>query len=40
MAFRRSLSRKKSKRYFTKTASRAHRKNVARDRPMRGGIRL
>lgn len=39
MAFRKKLSRKASRKKFTKGANRVHRKNVD-DRPMRGGIRL
>lgn len=36
------LSKKKSKKIFTKTAKAVHKKNVppARTAPMRGGIRL
>nr|QJB19141.1 MAG: hypothetical protein [Microvirus sp.] len=36
---RHSMSRKSSKRQFSATASRTHKKNVAGN-PMRGGIRL
>lgn len=36
---RKSLSRGKSKKLFTKTAKRVHKKN-GYGRPMRGGIRL
>ncbi len=39
MAYRKRMSRRKSKKYFSKTASRSHRKNF-RASPMRGGIRL
>ena len=39
MKKRRKLSRKGSKRLFTRTASKTHIKNVTRN-PMRGGIRL
>lgn len=39
MAFRQKLSRKGSKRLFSKTASKTHRKNLA-PAPMRGGTRL
>ncbi len=40
MAFKRNkMSRKKSKRSFTKGATRVHRRNIS-GRPMRGGIRL
>lgn len=37
--FRKKISRKGSKRLFTKTAKGAHRKNIPSS-PMRGGIRL
>jgi len=36
---RRKMSRKASRRQFTKTASLTHRKNI-QGNPMRGGIRL
>ena len=36
---RKRMGRKQSKKYFSKTADRTHRKNV-RPRPQRGGIRL
>ena len=36
---RKSIKKSNSKRMFTKTASRTHRKNL-QGRPMRGGIRL
>lgn len=36
---RRSISRKGSRRLFTATASKTHRRNVSA-RPQRGGIRL
>ena len=36
---RRKMSKKGSKKYFTATGSKTHRKNV-RPRPQRGGIRL
>lgn len=39
MAFRRKMSRKRSRRTFTKGARRVHRKNMTAG-PMRGGIRL
>ena len=39
MAKRRRMSRRKSKRSFTKGAVGTHRKNIS-GRPMRGGIRL
>lgn len=38
MAFRRKLSRKGSRRLFTKTAEKVHKKNLIK--PMRGGERL
>ena len=38
MAFRRKMSRKKSRKSFRR-GTRTHKKNVA-GRPMRGGIRL
>lgn len=37
---RAKLSEKRSKRQFTKYASRTHKLNVAGAAPMRGGIRL
>ncbi len=39
MAYRRKMSRKKSRRSFRKGATKVHRKNL-QGRPMRGGIRL
>lgn len=39
MKKRMKLSKRKSKRLFSKTASRTHRKNIP-IMPMRGGIRL
>jgi len=39
MSKRHKMSRKKSKRLFSKTASRTNKRNVG-PRPMRGGIRL
>ena len=39
MKKRSKVDSKKSKKMFTETASRTHRKNVAGN-PMRGGIRL
>lgn len=39
MAYRKKMSRDKSQRYFTKTASKTHYKNI-KPRPMRGGIRM
>lgn len=38
--YRRSVSRRGSKRLFTATASRTHVKNSLEAAPMRGGIRL
>lgn len=42
MAKRRSIPRGKSKRMFSKAASRTHKKNMPAPRkmPMRGGIRM
>ncbi len=37
--YRQKMKRSKSKKYFSKTASKTHKKNVA-GKPMRGGIRL
>lgn len=37
---RRKMSRKGSKKLFSRTASRTHKKNIPFARPMRGGIRL
>nr|AVQ10206.1 hypothetical protein [Gokushovirinae environmental samples] len=37
---RRPMSRKGSKRHFTKHAVKTHKKNVPSRAPMRGGIRL
>ena len=39
MARRKKLSKRGSKKYFTATASKTHRRNVM-PVPMRGGIRL
>lgn len=39
MAYRKKMSRKRSRRSFSKGASRTHYKNV-KPRPQRGGIRL
>lgn len=39
MAFRKKMSRGKSRRLFTKTASRTRKKNL-RAVPMRGGFRI
>ena len=40
MKRRKKMSRRKSKRLFSRTASRTHRYNVSTPNPMRGGIRL
>ncbi len=40
MAYRRRMKRSKSKRLFSRTASKTHKKNFSSGRPMRGGIRL
>lgn len=37
---RRKMSKKSSKKLFSKTASRSHKKNAPRGNAMRGGIRL
>lgn len=39
MRKRRPMKRRSSKKYFSKTASKVHKKN-GRSRPMRGGIRI
>jgi len=39
MAYRKKMGRRKSRRLFTKTARRTHKKNLTTG-PMRGGIRL
>jgi len=39
MAYRKKMKRGKSKKLFSRTASRTHKKNM-RSGPMRGGIRL
>lgn len=39
MKFRKKMTRRSSRKYFTKTAKRVHKKN-GMGRPMRGGIRL
>ena len=36
---RKRMSRRRSRKYFTKTARKVHRKNIPTN-PMRGGIRL
>nr|AVQ10257.1 hypothetical protein [Gokushovirinae environmental samples] len=40
MAKRSRISRGKSRRSFTKHASKVHKRNVPKRTPMRGGIRL
>lgn len=40
MAKRGHIGKRRSKRMFTKHASKVHRKNVPKRIPMRGGIRL
>jgi len=40
MAFRKKITRKKSRKMFTKTARGTHPKNHQSAKPMRGGIRL
>jgi len=40
MAFRKKLSKRKSKKLFTRTASLTNTKNLSKRGPMRGGIRL
>lgn len=37
---RMKMNKRKSKKLFTKTASRTHKRNSNRGNPMRGGIRL
>lgn len=37
---RHKMSKKRSKRLFSKTASMTHKRNANRGNPMRGGIRL
>lgn len=37
--FRKKMDYKKSKKYFSKTANKTNKKNIA-GKPMRGGIRL
>lgn len=37
---RMKMSKKRSKRLFTRTASMTHKRNANRGNPMRGGIRL
>ena len=39
MRKRRKISKRRSKRMFTRTAQKVHRKNIV-PRPMRGGYRL
>jgi hypothetical protein len=38
--YRKQISRRRSKKMFTKTAKRVHRKNAQTGGHMRGGIRL
>ncbi len=38
--YRKKISRKKSRRSFTRGAMRVHKKNSVSARPMRGGYRL
>lgn len=40
MAFRKKMSRSRSRRLFKKTVSRVHKKNFSRARIRRGGFRL
>jgi len=40
MKNRKKIPSKKSKKLFTKTASKTHKKNLPTTKPMRGGIRL
>jgi hypothetical protein len=40
MAYRRKTNRRRDGKYFSKTASRSHKKNFGSTNPMRGGIRL
>jgi len=37
---RKKIPAKKSKKLFSKTASKTNKKNIPQTRPMRGGIRL
>lgn len=37
---RRRMNRKKSKKLFSRTARKVHKKNLPKRNPMRGGIRL
>lgn len=37
---RMKLSRRKSRKMFSRSASRTHKRNLVSARPMRGGIRL
>lgn len=39
MKYRQRASKRKDKRYFSRTADRTHKKNL-QSNPMRGGIRL
>jgi len=40
MAFRNKISKKRSKKLFSKTASRTHKKNLSNGKVMRGGYRI
>ena len=40
MAKRRKMSMSGSKRYFTATASKSHKRNSVKSRPQRGGTRM
>lgn len=40
MARRQRISRRRSKKLFSKTASRTHKKNARSANPMRGGYRI
>lgn len=39
MAYRKKMGRRKSRKLFTRTARKVHKKNITGN-PMRGGIRL
>lgn len=38
--YRKKMSKRGSRRYFTATASKTHKRNILKARPQRGGIRL
>lgn len=40
MKYRKKMSRRGSKKLFSRTASYTHKRNMPRSAPMRGGIRL